>query len=96
MNFLGEFKSNFNFLKVKFFNTLKKLNYLVILDICILLFCVLLLSGINILDIFLNISILNVLFANNFLLYVLLFLLSVSNLILNRLYYKSNTFNREN
>lgn len=96
MNFLGEFKSNFNFLKAKFFNTLKKLNYLVILDICILLFCVLLLSGINILDIFLNIFILNVLFVNNFLLYALLFLLSVSNLILNRLYYKSNTFNREN
>lgn len=96
MNFVGEFKSNFNFLKAKILNALKKLNYLIILDSCILTFCSFLLLGFNIIDTFLNASILNLLLSNNFIFYVLLFSLSISNLILNKIYYKSNTFNTEN
>lgn len=96
MNFLGEFKYSLNFLKTKLINVFKKLNYLVILDVIILTFCAVLLLNLDVLNIIFNFFLLNLLVSNNVLLLVLFFLVSISNLLINKLYYKSNKFNNEN
>lgn len=96
MNFLGEFKYSLNFLKTRLINVFKKLNYLVILDAIILTFCTILLLNLDILNITFNSFLLNLLVSNNVLLLSLFFLLSVSNLLINKLYYKSNKFTNEN
>ncbi len=96
MNFLGEFKYSLNFLKTKLINVFKKLNYLVILDVIILTFCAVLLLNLDVLNIIFNSFLLNLLVSNNVLLLVLFFLVSISNLLINKLYYKSNKFNNEN
>lgn len=96
MNFLGEFKYSLNFLKTRLISVFKKLNYLVILDAIILTFCTILLLNLDILNITFNSFLLNLLVSNNVLLLGLFFLLSVSNLLINKLYYKSNKFTNEN
>lgn len=96
MNFLGEFKGNLNFFKTKLLNVFKKLNYLIIIDVLILIFCVLLLLNCNCLNTFFNFFVLNVLLTNNSLLFILLFILSINNLLINKIYYKSNNFNSKN
>lgn len=96
MNFLGEFKYSLNFLKTKLINVFKKLNYLVILDAIIFTFCTILLLNFDVLNIIFNSFLLNFLISNNIVVLSLFFLFSISNLLINRLYYTSNKFNSEN
>ena len=98
VNFLGGFKNNLLFFKTRFANVFKKLNYFVILDFLVLVLTFILIYNLTIFSLFLDL--LNPIFSylisfdNGILL--IYFIFSVRNLIINKIYYKTNILSLNN